>query len=86
MMSFVPILAFIGLIVAARFFVMRMSIWTPKRTWIFIGGYIGLGLFAFISLPFIAGDAQKVLSREEIDEFMQQADEANMHAANNDWD
>lgn len=85
MMSFIPIVAFIGLIIAARFFLTRMSIWTPKRTWVFIGGYIGLGLLSFISLPFIAGDAQKVLSREEIAELMQQVDEVNAHVANNDW-
>lgn len=85
MMSFVPILAVIGLVVAARFFVTRMSIWTPKRTWLFVGGYIGLGFLAFISLPFIAGDAQKVLSREEIAVLQEQVDEANAHAMNNDW-
>lgn len=86
MISFLPILAFIGLIVAARFFLTRMSVWTPRRTWGFVGGYIGLGFVAFMSLPFIAGDAQQVLLREEIAEVKQQVDEANTHVANNDWE
>ena len=86
MMSLIPIFAVLGLVVAARFLLTRISIWTPKCTWIFAGSYIALGVIAFISLPFIAEDEQKVMSEQEIASVKQQVDETNTYVVNNEWE
>lgn len=86
MMSFIPILAILGLVVVARFLLTRLSAWTPKRTWIFVGGYIALGIIAFLSLPFIADNKVKIMSEQEITVLKQQVDETNTYAANNEWE
>ncbi|MER2190800.1 MAG: hypothetical protein ABS951_07545 [Solibacillus sp.] len=89
-MTFLPILMLVGillgLIFISRFLLARMSIWAPKRTWIFAGSYIVLGSIAFISLPFIAGDKQRIMPEQEIADVQQQVDETNNYVANNEWE
>lgn len=90
MMAFLPIVVVIGVIIGvifvSRAMLARMSIWAPKRIWIFAGSYIALGFIAFISLPFIAGNEQRILAEQEIATVKQQVDLASTQAANNEWD
>lgn len=86
LMALVSIVSIISLLFLARYMLAKMSIWTPKRIWLFVAGYVGVGIVAFLYLTFSTTEEKILVSDKEIEAMQLREDEVKEYAANNEWE
>lgn len=83
---FLPILIVIGALFLLRFVLSRVTLMTPKRVWLFVGGYIVLGLISLIGISMLADDSTKTLSSDKLQQILDENKKVSEFVKEREWE